>query len=280
MPSRLPLCTHSPARPCFVQRTATPFARFHTTPRWRADDEDYYQVLGVPPSASQTDIKKSFYSLSKKHHPDHNPGDPNASKRFTAISTAYATVGNPSKRSTYDLTRPSHSSGGRTRPSGSHSSSSSAPFGSRSPSGLSKRRTQFHGPPPSFYRSGGWGFHGAKRSANQNTAGSAGDTEGGSKGQSTASPPGWGFSPGQGAPKGSDYDVPHFDRDGHLRTHTQHEQRMRRRMAEEGEGYDMRGGAMDFFVRFMVISGIIGFACAVPALWSSGGPTARRREEG
>jgi DnaJ-domain-containing protein 1 len=41
---------------------------------------DYYEVLGVAKDASKDDIKKSYYKLAKKYHPDTNKGDPNAAR--------------------------------------------------------------------------------------------------------------------------------------------------------------------------------------------------------
>lgn len=43
---------------------------------------DYYEVLGVPRDASKDDIKKSYYKLAKKYHPDTNQGDPNAAREY------------------------------------------------------------------------------------------------------------------------------------------------------------------------------------------------------
>lgn len=51
--------------------------------------KDFYQILDVPKNASQKDIKKAYYQLAKKFHPDTNKGDPNASKRFQEVSEAY-----------------------------------------------------------------------------------------------------------------------------------------------------------------------------------------------
>lgn len=45
--------------------------------------------MGVPKNASQKDIKKAYYQLAKKFHPDTNKGDPSASKKFQEVSEAY-----------------------------------------------------------------------------------------------------------------------------------------------------------------------------------------------
>src|SRR5450432_1534364 len=147
---------------------------FHTSTIRRTDNTNHYDTLQVPITASTSDIKKhvqhvpiklrectnlsnrSFYRLSKTHHPDRNPNDPDASKRFVKISEAYAILGHADKRHRYDGEAirtgqgPSYSD---TAPRGSYHSSN--PAGGRPASGLSRRRTQFRGPPPSFYRSGG-----------------------------------------------------------------------------------------------------------------------------
>ena len=64
--------------------------------------KDPYQVLGVPKTASEADIKKAFRSLAKKHHPDKHAGDAAAQKRFQEISGAYDILGDTEKRAQYD----------------------------------------------------------------------------------------------------------------------------------------------------------------------------------
>ncbi len=54
-----------------------------------SDKDDYYKMLDVPRSASQKEIKKAYYELAKKYHPDLNKDNPDAAKRFTAIGEAY-----------------------------------------------------------------------------------------------------------------------------------------------------------------------------------------------
>jgi molecular chaperone DnaJ len=63
---------------------------------------DYYDILGVPRDASDTDIKKAFRQLALKHHPDRNPGDTHAEERFKAINEAYAVLSDPDRRAQYD----------------------------------------------------------------------------------------------------------------------------------------------------------------------------------
>ena len=64
---------------------------------------DYYEILGVPRSASQADIKKAFRKLARAHHPDRNPGDAAAEKRFKDVNEANAVLSDPDKRKQYDL---------------------------------------------------------------------------------------------------------------------------------------------------------------------------------
>lgn len=64
---------------------------------------DYYQILGVPRSASQADVKKAFRKLAREHHPDRNPGDKAAEKRFKDVNEAHAVLADPDKRKQYDL---------------------------------------------------------------------------------------------------------------------------------------------------------------------------------
>jgi DnaJ-class molecular chaperone len=63
---------------------------------------DPYEVLGVPKSASEAEIKKAFRNLAKKNHPDTHPGDKNAQKKFQEISAAYDIVGDKEKRAKFD----------------------------------------------------------------------------------------------------------------------------------------------------------------------------------
>jgi len=63
---------------------------------------EYYDILGVPKSASIDEIKKSYRKLALKYHPDRNPGDSKAEEQFKKISEAYAVLSDPEKRRQYD----------------------------------------------------------------------------------------------------------------------------------------------------------------------------------
>jgi curved DNA-binding protein len=63
---------------------------------------DYYEVLGVPRTASQKEIKAAFRKLARQHHPDVNPGDPQAAERFKEINEANEVLSDPEKRKRYD----------------------------------------------------------------------------------------------------------------------------------------------------------------------------------
>ena len=67
-----------------------------------ATKKDYYQILGVPKTASEDDVKKAYRKLALKHHPDRNPGDKQAEERFKEINEAYAVLSNKEKRKEYD----------------------------------------------------------------------------------------------------------------------------------------------------------------------------------
>ncbi|WP_418536079.1 DnaJ C-terminal domain-containing protein [Odoribacter laneus] len=63
---------------------------------------DYYKILGVNKDASQETIKKAYKKLARKHHPDLNPNDPDAQRRFQEINEANEVLSDPEKRKKYD----------------------------------------------------------------------------------------------------------------------------------------------------------------------------------
>jgi molecular chaperone DnaJ len=68
-------------------------------------EKDYYQVLGVPQSATAKEITKAYRKLAREHHPDTNPGNAKAEERFKEVSAAYDVLGDEAKRKEYDEVR-------------------------------------------------------------------------------------------------------------------------------------------------------------------------------
>lgn len=66
------------------------------------ENQDYYKVLGVDRNANTEDIKKAYRNLARKFHPDKNPGDKEAEKRFKQINEAYEVLSDAEKRAKYD----------------------------------------------------------------------------------------------------------------------------------------------------------------------------------
>ena len=65
-------------------------------------EKDYYGILGVSKGADADKIKRAYRKLARKHHPDVNPGDPEAEERFKEIAEAYHVVGDVERRAAYD----------------------------------------------------------------------------------------------------------------------------------------------------------------------------------
>ena len=63
---------------------------------------DYYDILGLSKSASESEIKSSYRKLAMKYHPDRNPGDKKAEEKFKEISESYEILKDPQKKAAYD----------------------------------------------------------------------------------------------------------------------------------------------------------------------------------
>ena len=64
------------------------------------ETRDYYEVLGVSKDADDATLKKAYRKVAKKYHPDMNPGDKEAEKKFKEASEAYAVLSDPEKTQT------------------------------------------------------------------------------------------------------------------------------------------------------------------------------------
>ncbi|HTS32269.1 MAG TPA: molecular chaperone DnaJ [Bryobacteraceae bacterium] len=63
---------------------------------------DYYEVLGVPKDAGESDIKSAYRRLARQYHPDHHPDDPTCEEKFKEASEAYSVLSDAQKRAAYD----------------------------------------------------------------------------------------------------------------------------------------------------------------------------------
>ncbi len=63
---------------------------------------DYYKILEVPKTASEKEIKKAYRKLARKYHPDVNPNDDSAKKKFQQINEANEVLSDPKKRKKYN----------------------------------------------------------------------------------------------------------------------------------------------------------------------------------
>jgi curved DNA-binding protein len=77
---------------------------------------DYYEVLGVPRTASEAEIKKAFRKLAREYHPDVAKNKKQAEEKFKEVNEAYEVLGDPAKRKKYDELGPNWSSGAEFRP--------------------------------------------------------------------------------------------------------------------------------------------------------------------
>ncbi|KAJ5907850.1 hypothetical protein N7495_000532 [Penicillium taxi] len=254
---------------------------FSSTSKGLAREQNHYETLDMPVTATAAEIKKQFYALSLRHHPDRNRDDPSAGERFARISAAYHILGNATKRATYDRDNGIHHIQSRAQgqhPMGSHSSHSAnlhhkgdTYAGSRPASGLSKRRSAFHGPPPSFYTQGGYGATGRMGGQGSYSAGG----EGQKKGQDGDAEDPYGFIDRNM--------LGHFNARGHFRTQQAEDERRRERRRrtvkeavreQEASG---NGGELPI-LRFVVSIGILVLASAIGLIKVPAIPTTDKTE--
>src|SRR5215510_6160748 len=73
--------------------------------------KEYYEVLGVPRTATADEIKKAYRTLARKYHPDVNPDDQTAEDKFKELNEAYEVLSDPEKRQRYDELGPDWQAG-------------------------------------------------------------------------------------------------------------------------------------------------------------------------
>src|SRR6267142_3714023 len=78
--------------------------------------KDYYELLGVPRTATEDQIRKEYRRLARKYHPDVNPGDKSAEEKFKEINEAYEVLSDADKRKKYDELGPNWKAGQDFRP--------------------------------------------------------------------------------------------------------------------------------------------------------------------
>jgi DnaJ-class molecular chaperone len=76
---------------------------------------DYYKILGVPPQATEKDIKAAYRKLAKEYHPDVVQDDPDGNKKMYEIQEAYGVLGDAEKRKQYDSFRKEKKERGTTK---------------------------------------------------------------------------------------------------------------------------------------------------------------------
>jgi len=79
---------------------------------------DYYEILGVPRSASEDDIKKAYRKIAFEQHPDRNPGNKEAEARFKEATEAYEVLRDHDQRARYDQFGHAAPGGGPGHPAG------------------------------------------------------------------------------------------------------------------------------------------------------------------
>ena len=68
-----------------------------------SEKRDYYEVLGISKNANESEIKKAYRKLALKYHPDKNPGNVQAEKKFKEVNEAYDCLKDEQKKAAYDV---------------------------------------------------------------------------------------------------------------------------------------------------------------------------------
>jgi len=97
--------------------------------------KDYYAALGLKKGVSQNEIKRAFRKLARQHHPDVNPGDVSAERRFKEINEANEVLGDPERRGKYDELGANWRMYEQAGTGGTSPFGSGAPFGANWPGG-------------------------------------------------------------------------------------------------------------------------------------------------
>jgi len=97
------LSTPSTSIPFSKNLTSTQLFYFRSSSQFLRSRKDFYQILGINRGASAQDIKKAYYTLAQKYHPDKNKAA-DAKEKFAEISSAYETLSDDNKRRVYDST--------------------------------------------------------------------------------------------------------------------------------------------------------------------------------
>lgn len=100
--SRLQAAVASSGQPCGSGSSSSFGSGLRMLSSSAGDKEDYYAALGIDKDASASDVKKAYYKKAKQYHPDTNAGDPEAAKKFAALTEAYDVLSDSSKRKMYD----------------------------------------------------------------------------------------------------------------------------------------------------------------------------------
>ena len=103
--------------------------------------KDYYATLGIGRNAPADEVKAAFRKLARRYHPDVNPNDPSAERRFKEVNEAYEVLGNPETRRKYDQLGADWKLYEQAQPGGGHPFAGSWPFAGGRPGAAGRVRT-------------------------------------------------------------------------------------------------------------------------------------------